>query len=221
MADAKTTAAGAYWLNGQFLLWVGKFQANVGQNPTARRACEELWRAGLSRITVYCLYLYSLKPRDHAWEVKRRIRAAIRALEVARTRAPQRAREPGLFRKRAAGKVAEALAASLPQEPGDEVWFAPGEQITVGDVYRRLGGTDDDREKLASASKAVTRLLGARSAFTSPFFHLIHLRQVAEERGVKLGWKRMASLATCADPSRTLFDDKALRRYARPLLGQR
>lgn len=223
MADPKTTAARAHWPNRQFLIWAGHFQANVGVNPTARKACDELWRAGLSRITLYCLYLYSSKAQDRAWDVKRRIHAAIRELEAARNRAPKRARDPGLFRERAADKLAEVLAASLPPLPGDEVWRALGEKITVGDVYKRLSGAADDREKLAGACRAVTKLFGARSPLISPFFHLVRLREVAEERGVKLGWKRLASLAMCADPSRALCDDdyRALRRYARPTLGQR
>jgi hypothetical protein len=189
--------------------WLASFHKNVEQDGTARRAWDELVRAGVEAAALRTLWTYAHPPKDYvkteqrkARRVNREIKALIRANRIAGQRLTTRDRRAGLFVDRALEKYRDVVRAEMP--------FA-NEGMSVADwaVSRSVSGrgTPD----LPKSRKAFVSL-GPRSPISDRKFWLFVLFSYAKNGGVRLGLERLTALAYSADPDSHLHA-RTLSRY--------
>ncbi len=198
--------------------WIREFQAHVGKCPTACRGWEKLKSAGLEEAALFYLYGYAggaekelQNMHQRTEDANPRMKAAIRARKVAQTGAPKRANNPHLFSQRAADSLQDAYKA---------VWPAPSNTVrTVGDELRLASKELGRVIPLGAARRALVRAAWKRSPVSSPNFFLFLLRGCAAQHGVRIGVKRLAALAECADPclNRIQNPTSILARYLRDI----
>jgi hypothetical protein len=129
-------------------------------------------------------------------EASRRLKAAIRAEKLERTRAGSR----GPSHKPASEARAEALASAFPARSGD--------LATVGDAFARLERETGRRFTVAQMRQILVKSGGRRSPLDSRLC-LAALQELAGDYGVRLGFRSLAELADCAGPWKYGDEDKA------------
>lgn len=213
MAERKQPAGGEkerdkqlQWLR-KFVPWLKDFVAAVEMSPTARSAWTELANADLDLSAAITLCFYADREmrdtfRRNTERLAKQAKAAVRAIEVAETHRPKRARDPALFRSRAADLVTNLVYSEWPIAGTGPLLD------TLNSIERQLGSVPP-LEWLASSLRKAS---GTRSHLR--FFPLLWLREQARFRGVKLGVKRLQALADCADPEGKP-DSSSLARYFR------
>jgi hypothetical protein len=193
-----------------FKSWSYEFMDRIRASNSARRIWRKIQTAGFPDGAALLLHLFSIEAdRDpemcrRTTEAKKRLRAAIRA--VGRSTAPKGRRGPS--RKTTDQLVAEALASP---------WPGGREFATIGDATKRL---KLETGKELTQNEILWRLkdLGERSPLNNERFSLVRLQVLAETRGVKLGYKAVATLAKCAGNFR--YEKESSRRELQRYLKQ-
>jgi hypothetical protein len=183
--------------------WIERFKSDVRDNPVARNAWKQLEAAGLREGALLLLYGYAggsaidvKRVHKSCREADRRIKAALRATEIAKTKPED------LFQRRATEKRAFALNSDFPP-PSDDIQ-------TVGDMI--LAGATEREPSLSVVRKSLIKSAGKRSPITSCMYFLFLLQGYSRKNGVQLGYKRLLALANSADDQRQL-DESTLARF--------